>query len=81
MPTPEDQLRLDLRGVLARKRGTQSRLAEALGLSRQKFANALSGREGFTGISVAALRRWLAGQPISEDWPPLPPAKEDPNAA
>jgi hypothetical protein len=81
MPTPLDQLRVELRGVLARKRGTQSRLAEALGLSRQKFANALSGREGFTGTSAAALRRWLAGEPISEDWPSLPSATEKPNAA
>src|SRR6516162_4776014 len=79
MPPPQDQLRLELRRVLARKRGTQSRLAEALGLSRQTFANALSGRERFSGTAVAALRRWLDGKPISEDWPALPPSTEKPN--
>jgi hypothetical protein len=73
MATPLDRLRVDLRGVLARKRGTQSRLAEALGLSRQTFANALSGRERFTATAVAALRRWIDGNPLSKDWPPLPP--------
>jgi DNA-binding transcriptional regulator YhcF (GntR family)/DNA-binding XRE family transcriptional regulator len=78
--TPLDRLRLELRGVLARKRGTQSRVAEALGLSRQTFANALSGRERFTATAVAALCRWLDGKPISEGWPPLPPM-EEPNAA
>jgi hypothetical protein len=72
MATPLDQLRVDLRGVLARKRGTQSRLAEALGLSRQKFANALSGRERFTATAVAALRGWIDGNPLLKDWPPLP---------
>jgi hypothetical protein len=77
MATRLDQLRVELRGVLARKRGTQSRLAEALGLSRQTFANALSGRERFTGTAVAALRRWIDGNPLSRDWPPLPPAMEE----
>ena len=81
MATPLDQLRVDLRGVLARKRGTQSRLAEALGLSRQKFANALSGRERFTTTAVAALRGWIDGNPLSKDWPPLPPAMEEPDTA
>ena len=81
MPTPLHQLRLELRGVLARKRGTQSRLAEALGLTRQTFANALSGRERFTATAVAALRRWLDRKPISEDWPQLPASTEGPNAA
>ena len=81
MPTPMDRLRLELRGVTARKRGTQSRLAEALGLSRQTFANALSGRERFTATAIAALRRWLDCKPISQDWPPLPASTEEPNAA
>ena len=81
MPPPQDQLRLELRRVLARRRGTQSRLATALGLSRQTLANALSGRERFTATAVAALRRWLDGNPLSENWPPLPPATEKPNAA
>jgi hypothetical protein len=81
MATPLDQLRLDLREVLARKRGTQSRLAEALGVSGQKFANALSGRERFTVTAVAALRRWIDGDPLSKDWPPLPPAMEELDAA
>ena len=81
MPTPLHQLRLELRGVLARKRGTQSRLAEALGLTRQTFANALGGRERFTATAVAALRRWLDRKPISEDWPQLPASTEGPNAA
>ena len=81
IPTPLDRLRLELRGVLARKRGTQSRLAEALGLSSSTFANALSGRARFTATAVAALRRWLDGEPISEEWPPLPSGTEEPNAA
>ncbi len=81
MPTPQNQLRLELRGVLARKRGTQSLLAAALGLSRQTFANALSGRERFTATAVAALRGWLDGNPLSEDWPPLPPVMEEPDVA
>jgi hypothetical protein len=81
MPTPLDRLRLELRSVLARKRGMQSRLAESIGLSRQTFANALSGRERFTATAAAALRRWLDGEPISEGWPPLPPAAGEPDAA
>jgi hypothetical protein len=81
MPTPQDRLRSELRAVLSRKRGTQSRLAEALGLSRQTFANALSGRERFTATAVAALRGWLDGKPLSEEWPPLPLATEDSDAA
>jgi len=72
-PTPLDRLRLELREVLIRKRGTQSRLAEALSLSRPTFTNALSGRERFTATAVAALRRWLDGEPIAGDWPPQPP--------
>ena len=80
-PTPLDRLRLELRAVLVRKRGTQSRLAEALGLSRQTFANALSGRERFTTTATAALRRWLDGEPISGSWPALPPATEEHDAA
>jgi hypothetical protein len=79
--TPLDRLRLDLRAVLIRKRGTQSRLAEALGLSRQTFADALSGRGRFTTTAVAALRRWLDGAPISKNWPALPSATEKPDAA
>ena len=80
-PTPLDRLRLELREVLTRKRGTQSRLAEALSLSRQTFTNALSGRERFTATAVAALRRWLDGEPIAGDWPPLPPVTEENDAA
>ncbi len=81
MPTPLDRLRLELREVLTRKRGTQSRLAEALDLSRQTFANALSGRERFRATAVAALRRWLDGEPIAGNWPPLPPVTEKDDAA
>lgn len=81
MPSPLEQLRSQLRGVLAQKRGTQSRLAEAIGLSRQKFANALSGRERFTPTAAAALRRWLDGEPISEEWPLLPHAVAEPDPA
>jgi DNA-binding XRE family transcriptional regulator len=81
VPTPMERLRLELRAVLIRKRGTQSRLAEALGLSRQTFANALSGRERFTTTAAAALRRWLDGEPISGNWPVLPPVTEKPDAA
>jgi hypothetical protein len=80
-PTPLDRLRLDLRTVLIRKRGTQSRLSEALGLSRQTFADALSGRGRFTMTAIAALRSWLDGEPISKNWPALPPATEEPDAA
>jgi hypothetical protein len=80
-PTPLDRLRAELREVLIRKRGTQSRLAEALSLSRSAFSNALSGREQFTATAMGALRRWLDGEPISGGWPPLPPATENPNAA
>jgi hypothetical protein len=78
--SPLDQLRVELRAVLSRRRGTQSRLAEALGLSRSAFANALSGRERFTATAAAALRRWLDGQPVTSDWPPLPPATEEQDA-
>jgi hypothetical protein len=81
VPTPLDRLRLELRAVLIRKRGTQSRLAEVLGLSRQTFANALSGRERFTTTAAAALHRWLHGEPISGNWPVLPAVTEKPDAA
>lgn len=80
-PTPLDRLRLELRNVLARKRGTRSHLAQALGLSRQTFANALSGRERFTATVVAALRRWLDGEPLAGNWPPLPSVTEEDDAA
>jgi hypothetical protein len=79
--TPLDRLRLDLREVLSRRRGTQSRLAEAVGLARPTFANALSGRERFTPTAAAALRRWLDGEPVVGDWPPLPSGAEEQDAA
>jgi hypothetical protein len=56
-------------------------LSEALGLSRQTFADALSGRGRFTMTAIAALRSWLDGEPISKNWPALPPAMEEPDAA
>jgi hypothetical protein len=79
--TPLDRLRLELREVLSRRRGTQSRLAEAVGLARPTFANALSGRERFTPTAASALRRWLDGEPVAGDWPPLPSGAEEKNAA
>ena len=75
--TPMERLRSDLREVLARRRGTQSRLADALGISRHTLSNAINGRERFSPTAAAALRRWLDGNPISETWPPLPPGEED----
>jgi hypothetical protein len=81
MPTPQDRLRSELRAVLSRKRGTQSRLAEALGLSRHTFSNALSGRERFTASAIAAVRAWLDGKPLSGEFPPLPLATEESDAA
>jgi hypothetical protein len=78
---PDDELRLELRTVLARRRGTQSRLAESLGLSRSTFAHALSGRSGFSPAAAAALRKWLEGEPMAGDWPVVAAAAEDGNAA
>jgi len=75
--TPMERLRGDLREVLARRRGTQSRLADALRISRHTLSNAINGRERFSPTPAAALRRWLDGNPISEAWPPLPPREED----
>ncbi len=77
VPTPMERLRGDLREVLARRRGTQSRLADALRISRHTLSNAVNGRERFSPTAAAALRRWLDGNPISEAWPPLPPREED----
>ena len=77
VPTPMERLRVDLREVLARRRGTQSRLADALGISRHTLSNAINGRERFSPTAAAALRRWLDDNPISEAWPPLPPREED----
>jgi len=77
VPTPMERLRVDLREVLARRRGTQSRLADALRISRHTLSNAINGRERFGPTAAAALRRWLDGNPISEAWPPLPPGEED----
>jgi hypothetical protein len=79
--TPQDELRVKLRSMLSRRRGTQSRLAAAVGLSRSTFAHALSGRCGFTLTAAAALRGWLDGHPLAGQWPALPPAAEDENAA
>jgi hypothetical protein len=79
--TPLDRLRLELREVLSRRRGTQSRLAEAVGLARPTFSNALSGRERFTPTAAAALRRWLDGEPVAGNWPPFPPGAEEQDAA
>jgi DNA-binding transcriptional ArsR family regulator len=81
VPSPHDELRLELRAKLSQQRGTQSRLAEAVGLSRSTFAHALSGRAGFTPTAAAALRRWLDGEPLAGDWPTVPAAPEDKNAA
>lgn len=81
MRTPLDQLRLDLRRVVSRRRGMQSRLAEALGITRQTFANALSGRERFSATAMGVLRRWLDRETVAGDWPPLPPATEEVDAA
>jgi plasmid maintenance system antidote protein VapI len=77
VPTPMERLRGDLREVLARRRGAQSRLADALRISRHTLSNAINGRERFSPTAAAALRRWLDGNPISEAWPPLPPGEED----
>ena len=77
MPTPTDSLRRETKEACDRKRGTQSRLAEALGISRHTLANILAGRADFTVTAAAAIRRWLAGEPISADWPPLPKEIDD----
>jgi plasmid maintenance system antidote protein VapI len=74
---PMELLRGDLREVLARQRGTQSRLAIALRISRHTLSNAINGRERFSPTAAAALRQWLDGNPISEAWPPLPPREEN----
>jgi hypothetical protein len=81
MRSPEHELPVELRAILSRQRGTQSRVARAVGLSRSAFAQALSGRSGFTPTVAAALRRWLDGEPVVGDWPVVPPAAEDENAA
>jgi hypothetical protein len=70
-PTPQDRLRLTLREACRRRRGTQSRIAEALGLSPHTLANILAGRERFTPSAAAAIRRWLDGEALA-GWPPLP---------
>lgn len=70
-PTPQDRLRSELRVALAQKRGTQSRLAKALGVSPSALAHVLAGRHQFTATAAAALRRWLDGDPINDKWPPL----------
>jgi hypothetical protein len=75
-PSPHEQLCASLREIVRRRRGIQSRLAEALGVSRQKMANALAGREKFTPTAEATLRRWVSGAPISAAWPPLPRPEE-----
>jgi hypothetical protein len=77
VPTPMERLRGDLREVLARRRGTQSRLADALRISRHTLSNAINRRERFSPTAAAALRRWLDGDPISEAWPPIPSGEED----
>jgi hypothetical protein len=77
VPTPMERLRGDLREILARRRGMQSRLADALRISRQTLSNAINGRERFSPTAAAALRHWLDGNPISEAWPPLPPREEE----
>jgi hypothetical protein len=78
---PQDDLRQDLRTAFSRRRGTQSGLAKAAGLSQSYLAHALSGRRSFPPTVAAALRRWLAGEPVAGDWPPVPPAVEEPDAA
>jgi hypothetical protein len=76
MPTPGDRLRSRLRVVLSRRRGTQSHIAAALRVSRQKFADALSGRARFTAAEVSALQKWLDGEAFAGSWPPLPTSEE-----
>ncbi len=61
-PSPQDQLMLDLKSVVARKRGMQSRVAEALGMSRHTLANALAGRKHLTKPATVLLRQWLSGE-------------------
>jgi hypothetical protein len=70
--TPLDRLRRDLHAILPMRRGTQSRLAEALGISRHTFSNALLGRARFTKAAAAALRDWLDGGSMLAGWPLLP---------
>jgi hypothetical protein len=81
LPKPQDELRRRLRTALSRRRGTQSRLAVAAGLSPSAFAHALSGRRGFTPTVATALRRWLDNEPVVGDWPTVPPAAENEDAA
>jgi DNA-binding XRE family transcriptional regulator len=83
VPTPQEQLRDALQEAFRRRRGTQSRVAKALHLSRHTLSNVLAGRERFTPTAAAALRRWLDGEPMLADWPHLPPAKDEgePDAA
>jgi hypothetical protein len=78
---PQDELRLRLRIALSRRRGTQSRLAVSVGLSPSAFAHALSGRRGFTPTVATALRRWLDNEPVVGNWPTVPPAAENEDAA
>lgn len=70
--SPQDQLRAELQQVFRRRRGTQSAVAAALGISRFTLSNALAGRERFTTTTAAALRQWLEGRQMPMNWPALP---------
>jgi hypothetical protein len=78
MPSRRVELRARLKTVVRRRRGLQSRVAEALNLSRHTVANILAGREDFTPIADSLVRRWLDGDPVGPGWPELP-ANEDEN--
>jgi hypothetical protein len=70
--TPQDQLRAELQQVFRRRRGTQSSVAVALGISRSKLSNALAGRKYFTTTTAGMLRQWLDGDRMPANWPALP---------
>lgn len=76
-PPPQDQLMSDLKSVVARKRGMQSRVAESLGMSRHTLANALAGRKNLTKPAAALLRQWLSGESMHQNWPALPNETKD----
>ncbi len=74
-PSQLELLRLDLKRILAlTPRGTQTRIAEGLGLARSTFSNALAGRERFAATTAALLRQWVNS---AEANPASPPTIEE----
>jgi hypothetical protein len=82
-PTRTERLRVDVGSIVkAGGRGLRARLAEALGFKhRSPISNFINGKYDLNDTAERLLRQWADGEPMPANWPELPRAKEDHDAA